>query len=72
MILKELLINIAKNSKQDSNNYKNNRIAKIGITRIHSGSLPDLETLIKYNQVYPDLAKKIVEISKKQPEHRQY
>ena len=59
---------MAKNSKQDSNNYKNNKIAKIGITRIHSGPLPDPETLIKYNQVYPDLAKEIVEMS----EHRQY
>ena len=60
---------MAKNSKQDSNNYKNNKIAKIGITRIHSGPLPDPETLIKYNQVYPDLAK---EMAKKQSEHRQY
>jgi len=63
---------MAKNSKQDSNNYKNNKIAKIGITRIHSGPLPDPETLIKYNQVYPDLAKEIVEMAKKQSEHRQY
>lgn len=39
---------MAKNSKQDSDNYKNNKIAKIGITRIHSGPLPDPETLIKY------------------------
>ena len=59
---------MAKNSKQDSDNYKNNKIAKIGITRIHSGPLPDPETLIKYNQVYPNLAKEIVEMS----EHRQY
>ena len=63
---------MAKNSKQDSVNYKNNKIAKIGITRIHSGPLPDPETLIKYNQVYPDLAKEIVEMAKKQSEHRQY
>ena len=63
---------MAKNSKQDSNNYKNNKIAKIGITRIHSGPLPYPETLIKYNQVYPDLAKEIVEMAKKQSEHRQY
>ena len=63
---------MAKNSKQDSDNYKNNKIAKIGITRIHSGPLPDPETLIKYNQVYPDLAKEIVEMTKKQSEHRQY
>lgn len=63
---------MAKNSKQDSDNYKNNKIAKIGITRIHSGPLPDSETLIKYNQVYPDLAKEIVEMPKKQSEHRQY
>ena len=63
---------MAKNSKQDSDNYKNNKIAKIGITRIHSGPLPDSETLIKYNQVYPDLAKEIVEMAKKQSEHRQY
>ena len=65
---------MAKNSKQDSDNYKNNKIAKIGITRIHSGPLPDPETLIKYNQVYPDLAlaKEIVEMAKKQSEHRQY
>ena len=63
---------MAKNSKQDSDNYKNNKIAKIGITRIHSGSLPDPVTLIKYNQVYPDLAKEIVEMAKKQSEHRQY
>ena len=61
---------MAKNSKQDSDNYKNNKIAKIGITRIHSGPLPDPETLIK--QVYPDLAKEIVEMAKKQSEHRQY
>ena len=66
------MLNIAKNSKQDSDNYKNNKIAKIGITRIHSGPLPDPETLIKYNQVYPDLAKEIVEMAKKQSEHRQY
>ena len=66
------MINIAKNSKQDSDNYKNNKIAKIGITRIHSGPLPDPETLIKYNQVYPDLTKEIVEMAKKQSEHRQY
>ena len=66
------MINIAKNSKQDSDNYKNNKIAKIGITRIHSGPLPDPVTLIKYNQVYPDLAKEIVEMAKKQSEHRQY
>ena len=63
---------MAKNSKQDSDNYKNNKIAKIGITRIHSGPLPNPETLIKYNQVYPDLAKEIVEMTKKQSEHRQY
>ena len=63
---------MAKNSKQDSVNYKNNKIAKIGITRIHSGPLPDPETLIKYNQVYPNLAKEIVEMAKKQSEHRQY
>ena len=63
---------MAKNAKQDSDNYKNNKIAKIGITRIHSGPLPDPETLIKYNQVYPDLAKEIVEMTKKQSEHRQY
>ena len=63
---------MAKNSKQDSDNYKNNKIAKIGITKIHSGPLPDQETLIKYNQVYPDLAKEIVEMAKKQSEHRQY
>ena len=63
---------MAKNSKQDSDNYKNNKIAKIGITRIHSGPLPDPETLIKYNQVYPNLAKEIVEMAKKQSEHRQY
>ncbi|QYR63145.1 DUF2335 domain-containing protein [Fusobacterium animalis] len=63
---------MAKNSKQDSDNYKNNKIAKIGITRNHSGPLPDSETLIKYNQVYPDLAKEIVEMAKKQSEHRQY
>ena len=63
---------MAKNSKQDSDNYKNNKIAKIGITRIHSGPLPDPETLIKYNRVYPDLAKEIVEMAKKQSEHRQY
>ena len=63
---------MAKNSKQDSDNYKNNKIAKIGITRIHSGPLPDPETLIKYNQVYPDLTKEIVEMAKKQSEHRQY
>ena len=63
---------MAKNSKQDSDNYKNNKIAKIGITRIHSGPLPDSETLIKYNQVYPDLAKEIVEMAQKQSEHRQY
>ena len=63
---------MAKNSKQDSDNYKNNKIAKIGITRIHSGPHPDPETLIKYNQVYPDLAKEIVEMAKKQSEHRQY
>ena len=56
---------MAKNSKQDSNNYKNNKIAKIGITRIHSGPLPNPETLIKYNQVYPDLANEIVEMAKK-------
>ena len=61
---------MAKNSKQDSDNYKNNKIAKIGITRIHSGPLPDPETLIK--QVYPDLAKEIVEMAKKQSEHRQF
>ena len=66
------MINIAKNSKQDSDNYKNNKIAKIGITRIHSGLLTDPETLIKYNQVYPDLAQEIVEMAKKQSEHRQY
>ncbi|EGQ78985.1 hypothetical protein HMPREF9094_1988 [Fusobacterium animalis ATCC 51191] len=59
------MINIAKNSKQDSENYKNNKIAKIGITRIYSGPLPDSETLIKYNQVYPDLVKEIVEMAKK-------
>ena len=58
---------MTKNSKQDSDNYKNNKIAKIGITRIHSGPLPDPETLIK--QVYPDLAKEIVEMAKKQSEH---
>ena len=63
---------MAKNSKQDSDNYKNNKIAKIGITRIHSGPLPDPETLIKYNQVYHNLAKEIVEMAKKQSEHRQY
>ena len=63
---------MAKNSKQDSDNYKNNKIAKIGITRIHSGPLPDSETLIKYNQVYPDLATELVEMAKKQSEHRQY
>lgn len=63
---------MAKNSKQDSDNYKNNKIAKIGITRIHSGPFPDPETLIKYNQVYPDLAKEIVEMAKKQSKHRQY
>ncbi|WP_335934608.1 DUF2335 domain-containing protein [Fusobacterium polymorphum] len=63
---------MAKNSKQDSDNYKNNKIAKIGITRIHSGPLPDSETLIKYNQVYPNLTKEIVEMAKKQSEHRQY
>ena len=40
---------MAKNSKQDSDNYKNNKIAKIDITRIHSWPLPDPETLIKYN-----------------------
>ena len=63
---------MAKNSKQDSDNYKNNKIAKIGITRIHSGPLPNPETLIKYDKVYPDLAKEIVEMAKKQSEHRQY
>lgn len=63
---------MAKNSKQDNGNHKNNNIARIGITTIHSGSLPDPETLIKYNQVYPNLAKEIVEMAKKQSEHRQY
>ncbi|WP_315968489.1 DUF2335 domain-containing protein [Fusobacterium nucleatum] len=47
-------------------------MARIGITTIHSGPLPDPETLIKYNQVYPNLAKEIVEMAKKQSEHRQY
>ena len=63
---------MAKNSKQDNGNHKNNNIARIGITTIHSGPLPDPETLIKYNQVYPNLAKEIVEMAKKQSEHRQY
>ena len=63
---------MAKNSKQDNNGNKNSKIARIGITTIHSGPLPDPETLIKYNQVYPDLAKEIVEMAKKQSEHRQY
>ena len=63
---------MAKNSKQDNGNHKNNNIARIGITTIHSGPLPDSETLIKYNQVYPNLAKEIVEMAKKQSEHRQY
>ncbi|WP_339072612.1 DUF2335 domain-containing protein [Fusobacterium animalis] len=40
-------------------------MARIGITTIHSGPLPNPETLIKYNQVYPDLAKEIVEMAKK-------
>ena len=40
---------MAKNSKQDSDNYKNNKIAKIGITKIHSGPLPDPElNIIKF------------------------
>lgn len=63
---------MAKNSKQDNGNHKNNNIARIGITTIHSGPLPDPETLIKYNQVYPNLAKEIAEMAKKQSEHRQY
>ena len=63
---------MAKNSKQDNGNHKNNNIARIGITTIHSGPLPDPETLIKYNQVYPNLAKEILEMAKKQSEHRQY
>lgn len=36
---------MTKNSKQDSDNYKNNNIVRIGITTIHSGPLPDPETL---------------------------
>ena len=42
---------MAKNSKQDNENHKSNKIARIGITTIHSGPLPDSETLIKYNRV---------------------
>ena len=41
----EIKMSIFNFTKNDTNNNKNNNIARIGITTIHSGPLPDPETL---------------------------
>ena len=75
---------MSKNTNQDSNHSKIDiekgveETSDTTVTRevlkakIRTGPLPDPETLAKYNDIYPNLAKEIVEMAKKQSEHRQY
>ena len=74
---------MSKNTNQDSNHSKIDiekgveETSDTTVTRevlkakIRTGPLPDPETLAKYNDIYPNLAKEIVDMAKVQSEHRQ-
>ena len=74
---------MSKNTNQDSNHSKIDiekgveETSDTTVTRevlkakIRTGPLPDPETLAKYNDIYPNLAKEIVDMARVQSEHRQ-
>ena len=57
-----------------SKNKKNEILQSLSVTmiqsRMHSGPLPDPDTLIKYDSVIPEGADRVMKMAEKQQEHR--
>ncbi len=69
--LEQELVQVNPKIFQGVNKRKKTEILKsVSVTMMHSGPLPDPQTLSSYNQLIPEGADRIMKMAEKQQEHR--